>query len=99
MRIVEIDPDGTQDTYLGVIVEYPTGVTYRQQCAGTECDQRSVDGYFVPLGGMKYDVDEEGSVDWVSLRAVFHEGASCVFGGSSLPGVPRALRLSADRLD
>src|SRR5712691_539625 len=51
MPHIFLDPDGTQDLGLLVIVEARTGVTYRQQCAGTYCDQRIMEGFVIPIGG------------------------------------------------
>ena len=68
MRYVVIDPDGSDHSYLGLLVRYATGVSYRQQCGGVACDQRSVEGYYVPLGGARYDA--EGRVDPGALTAV-----------------------------
>jgi hypothetical protein len=31
-----------------LLVQAPTGVTYRHQCGGALCDQRSAEGYLVP---------------------------------------------------
>jgi hypothetical protein len=79
LRRVFIDPDGTLGTYLAVIVEHPTGVLYEQQCGGVATLQRSVEGYYVPLGGPRFD-PEQGTIDTSELRAPFHAGSACLWG-------------------
>ncbi|WP_437952067.1 DUF6210 family protein [Sorangium sp. So ce296] len=54
-RHVPLDPDGTWRATWLVVVEAPTGVLYEQQCAGNGCDDRAIEGYLVPLGGLKVD--------------------------------------------
>ena|SRR5215472_6537067 len=49
VRLV-LDPDGSLDLGLFVVVEAPTGVIYEHQCTGYLCEQRSVEGYLVPVG-------------------------------------------------
>jgi hypothetical protein len=53
MTRIVLDPDGSLDLGLGllVLVEAPTGVTYLQQCAGGLTEQRSIEGYVIPVGG------------------------------------------------
>jgi len=78
-----IDPDGTCHDYLGLIVEHATGVIYHQQCGGLENHDRSVEGYYLPLGGVRFH-SEEGDLNWRNLAAVFHGAdGSCVYGGNS----------------
>ena len=48
---VFLDPGGTQQFGLFVVVQRPTGVTYGHQCAGHATEVRSVEGFLVPLGG------------------------------------------------
>ncbi|REE96397.1 DUF6210 family protein [Thermomonospora umbrina] len=48
-RFVFIDPDGTDDRWLYVVAEAPTGVIYQQQYGGTACRQGEVEGYLVPV--------------------------------------------------
>ncbi len=101
MRKVVVDPDGTGQSYLGVIVQHATGVEYEQQCAGVECAMRTVEGYYVPLGGWKTDPDA-GRVEWDELTNVFHRGVGpvgCPFGGAPWPSGSTNLRLPADRLE
>jgi Family of unknown function (DUF6210) len=50
MTIVAIDPDGTQDWGVFVIADSPTGTTYEVQCGGHSTEQRSAEGYLVPVG-------------------------------------------------
>ena len=79
---VWLNPDGTWPSWLGVIIRAQTGIQYEQQCAGTGCNQRTVEGYFVPLGGPKLD-PTNGKVDPDELRAVFHTGKACSQGNGS----------------
>jgi len=78
-RRVIIDPDGTLPSYVGVIVQHPTGVLYEQHCAGIETDLRAVEGYFVLLGGCRYGPDQ-GMTGFEELRAPFHKMRGCLFG-------------------
>lgn len=80
LRRVFLDPDGTLPHLLGVIVAHPTGVHYEQQCAGTETATRQIEGYFVPVGGLRR-APEEGQFDPHQLTALFHQGDGCVWGG------------------
>lgn len=52
-----LNPDGTQDIGLCLIVEKDTGVFYGNQSAGNACVELYSEGYLVPLG-MK-DVEKE----------------------------------------
>ena len=38
------------DIGVAVIIEAPTGIVYENQCAGTSCLHKQVEGYYVPLG-------------------------------------------------
>ena len=49
-RLVWIDPEGFLDhDWMMVLVEQPTGVSYRHQYGGTACRQATVQGYLVPV--------------------------------------------------
>ena len=96
-RRVIIDPDGTSQAYLGVIIQFDTGVVYEQQCAGTETDLRGVEGYFVPLGGCRYDPNQ-GPIDFAALRAPFHNGGGCSFGGRPYKAPANTCNLPSERL-
>ena len=48
---VFLDPDGTQDFGLLVVVVLQTGVTYAHQCAGLRTEIREVEGFVIPVGG------------------------------------------------
>jgi hypothetical protein len=50
MPHVFLDPDGTQELGLVVIVEARTGVTYGQQCGGNATKQRTTEGFLIPVG-------------------------------------------------
>jgi hypothetical protein len=90
-RRVFLDPDGTLPGLLGVVIAYPTGVRYEHQCAGTETVMRSVEGYFVPLGGP--------STVPAQLTEVFHKGSACVWGGTPQGLPPNTPDLPPDRLE
>jgi hypothetical protein len=45
---VFLNPYGSDDPYVFVTVEAPTGVTYGEQCMGLACDQREVEGFLIP---------------------------------------------------
>lgn len=95
MRSVTIDPDGTNGVYLGVIIQFPTGVMYEQQCAGTRCEQRAIEGYFVPLGGARFEVDK-GRIASAELHGVFHSGDGCL--GVLVPERLAQLRLAVEAI-
>jgi|MDTC01.2.fsa_nt_gb hypothetical protein len=56
-KFVYLDPDGTEDIGLCLVVEHPTGVVYGNQCGGVATLHRSVEGYLVPLG--RADMEDE----------------------------------------
>lgn len=72
-----IDADGTQSSWLYLIVEKSTQVFYTSQCAGLENQIRSTEGYLIPLIGLTFDayalLDEYSH----QLRQIFHQGQSC----------------------
>lgn len=74
---VFIDADGTQSSWLYLIVEKSTQVFYTSQCAGLENQIRSTEGYLIPLIGLTFDayalLDEYSH----QLRQIFHQGQSC----------------------
>lgn len=90
MVIVELDPDQMQSPWIAVIVCANTGVTYTHQCGGVACDQKELEGFLVPLGGYKYDVDL-GKIDTQELTALFHSGDACDWGaeGRNFPASRR----------
>jgi hypothetical protein len=49
-RIVRIDPDGSQDPGLLVLIRGETGVIYEHQCGGHNTFQYQAEGYLVPIG-------------------------------------------------
>jgi hypothetical protein len=51
MPHVFLNPDGSQELGLLVVVEASTGVTYAQQCAGYLTELRVVEGFLIPVGG------------------------------------------------
>jgi hypothetical protein len=50
-RYVPLDPYGTGNDWLYVVVHAPTGVFYEQQYGGTACRQGKAEGFLVPLTG------------------------------------------------
>lgn len=86
VRSIFIDPDGTLPLWLGVVVRAETGVIYATQCAGVATEQRLVQGFYVPLGGSKYDVDA-GYIELASFNDVFHDHGACHWNwtGTALP--------------
>jgi hypothetical protein len=52
MPHIVLDPDGTQPIGLVIIVEAHTGVTYEQQCGGYCNEERTIEGFLIPVGGL-----------------------------------------------
>lgn len=89
---VFLDPDGTWPPgWLMLVVAGNTGVVYEQQCGGLACYVRQLEGYLVPLGGLKFD-PEQGQLAPVDLTAVFHAKSSCVGYETLSPDRVRQLR-------
>jgi hypothetical protein len=86
LRLVQLDPDGTLDGWLGVVVRHPTGIVYANQCAGVATENRLVEGYLQLLGGSQYDVDR-GMISLGPFTDAFHEGDACkyVWRGREVP--------------
>lgn len=84
VRVVQLDPDGTLDPWLAVVIRYSTGVAYANQCAGVATENRMVEGYLQLLGGAQCDVDR---VRVAPLMEVFHDGDACKYAwrGQQLP--------------
>jgi hypothetical protein len=57
MVVVRIDPDGTQDPGLLVLVFAETGIVYEHQCGGHNTFQYQSEGYLVPIGPPNHSVD------------------------------------------
>jgi hypothetical protein len=86
MDLAQFCNDGSDD-YLGVIVQYATEVFYCQQCGGTACYHREVEGYFVPLFRIW---DNFFTVN--DLSKVFHnDQGGCLWGTPSPDQVDRLL--------
>lgn len=97
-RLVFFDPDGTSNSEFGVVLEYATGVVYMTKCGGRESLERSVEGYFVPLGGLSIHPDRR--LNPMDLRSPFHKDDSCAYGGvPSQPPVPNYSELPGHRLE
>ncbi len=54
---VFLDPDGTEDIGLCLVIEAATGVEYANQCGGVANIQNRIEGYLVPLG--QRELEEE----------------------------------------
>ena len=77
-----LDPDCTGGDVVGVIVRRATGVAYGSQCEGLMTADRYLEGYFVPISGLRFDPDA-GRVDVATLRSVFHAGGRCLHASSA----------------
>jgi hypothetical protein len=51
MPYIFLNPDGTQEKTLLVLVEAKTGVEYGHQCAGLANHIREAEGFLIPVGG------------------------------------------------
>ena len=75
---VFLDPDGTwAKNWLAVVVEAKTGVVYANQCAGLSNEIREIEGFLVPLDGLKFK-PEDGHLQPQKFTALFHETGACV---------------------
>ncbi len=73
-QYVFLDPDGTLDLGLQVIVSAPTGVVYASQCACEFTEVRELEGFLVPLSPVDVPEDDEPSLNIPgALRDFFHE--------------------------
>jgi len=63
MTRVFLDPAGSLGLGMGllVLVEAPTGVIYVQQCAGGLTEERSMEGFLIPVGDQ---ADAKRLYDW-----------------------------------
>jgi Family of unknown function (DUF6210) len=86
VQFVYLDPDGTLPEWIAIVVRRETGVVYGTQCAGVATEQRFIEGYVVPVGGSKYDIDE-GNIEVGPFVDVFHENGGCQWRwtGRALP--------------
>ena len=83
---VTIDPDGTLEFGLLLIVKAPTGVRYQSQSGGAATIQRSEEGYLIPVGS---------PADAVPFQVFFREHFGTYSpnqGGSWDPGLLEALQ-------
>jgi len=95
-RFVFLDPDGTLPDWLFLVVRRSTGIVYGTQCAGVAVEQRLVEGYLVPLGGFKFDVDED-LIELDPFRDVFHQDGNCQWSWTGA-ALPPERRIMLDRL-
>ncbi|UBV42099.1 DUF6210 family protein [Deinococcus taeanensis] len=54
LAYIFIDPDGTQGAGVVVVVQAPTGVVYASQVGGNANEERSVEGFAIPLFHPQY---------------------------------------------
>jgi len=82
---VDLDPEGSWQDWLAVVVRSSTGVVYRNQCAGVACNHPLVEGFLVPVGLWDYENGARVKLD--PFIDVFHEGEHCRYDwtGRSLP--------------
>jgi hypothetical protein len=85
-KVVVLDPDGSWSPWLLVAIKSQTDVIYENQCAGTGCDHRLIEGFVIPVSGPWLRA-EEGSITNEPFMQVFHQGNSCVWSwtGNKLP--------------
>jgi len=74
--LILLDPDGTQDFGLFLIVKAETGIRYVHQCAGYATEERSEEGFLIPLGGsLSLNLDESRFSDctegWVPVTTKY----------------------------
>lgn len=70
-QFVYIDSDGTFGDWIAVVIESNTGVIYGTQCGGTACEQRYIEGFLIPCGGISFNVDN-GYINSEMLTSPFH---------------------------
>lgn len=75
-----IDADGTQATWLYLIIEKPTQVFYATQCAGLNNEIRSTEGFLIPLIGLSFNMHDVLDEYTHKLRHIFHQGQHCRSG-------------------
>jgi hypothetical protein len=78
VRYIELDPDGTDSKWIGVIVEHQTGIIYGHQCGGTSNMHYLIEGFYVPVGGAKIDIDD-GYIEVQEFTKIFHIKKSCSY--------------------
>lgn len=76
-QFVYIDSDGTLGDWIAVVIESKTGVVYGTQCHGVLCEQRYVEGFLIPCGGLLFNPDE-GFINSSILRSSFHSNG-CLY--------------------
>jgi len=86
VRKLFLDSDGSIDDWLGVVVRWPSGVIYGQQCGGILTLQRTIEGYYVPVGGVRVGGERDPNIprfDWRDLRRFFLDriGIESALGG------------------
>lgn len=74
---VDVDLGGDMPDGFAVVLRRPTGVAYMNQCTGTLCDHRIVEGVLVPVGLWKWEADGKREVKIEPFIEVFHDGKYC----------------------
>lgn len=62
-KYIFIDPDGTFDNWIYLLVENQTNIVYSSQCNGTDNEIRYLEGFLIPIGGDVYDVGMNQKID------------------------------------
>ena len=78
-QFVYIDPDGTFGDWIAVVIESQTGVVYGTQCGGTACDQRYIEGFLIPCGGLRFNTNDLLKVTSKMLTSPFHDSKGCLW--------------------
>ncbi len=79
-QFVYIDSDGTLGDWIAIVIENKTGIIYGTQCHGVLCEQRYVEGFLIPCGGLLFNSDD-GFITPALLTLPFHSGG-CMYNKS-----------------
>ncbi|MDP6636665.1 MAG: DUF6210 family protein [Phycisphaerae bacterium] len=71
-KYIFINPDGTEDVGLCLVIESPTGVEYGNQCGGHSNEERVLEGYLIPLGMLELE-QELYDFFWEEFRGNCYE--------------------------
>ncbi len=77
-QFVYIDPDGTFDDWIVVVIVSKTGVVYGTQCGGTANEQRYLEGFLIPCGSLPFNIDD-GRITSDILTSPFHDSRGCLW--------------------
>lgn len=79
-QFVYIDSDGTFGDWIAIVIENKTGIIYGTQCHGVICEQRYVEGFLIPCGGLLINADD-GLLTSAMLTSPFHSNG-CMYNES-----------------